>query len=52
MRMEEETQRRDYELAKLGGHIQQFKKEFNDSDSVGLLETLLKIYIEGWKVKI
>lgn len=46
MRLEEETQRRDYELArlhhKLTGHIDEFKEEFPDNDSQGLLKTLLK----------
>lgn len=44
MNLNEETQRRDYELAKLGGHINDFKKEFNDKDSLGLLDTLLNLY--------
>lgn len=46
MNLNEEMQRRDYELAKLHhkltGHIEEFTREFPDPDSRGLLKTLLK----------
>jgi len=56
MRLEEETQRRDYELAKLNTklseHIEEFQEEFPDEDSRGLLSSLLEMKSKALKVKI